>query len=78
MQEKVKEEFLQARKVVNEAILLDQQSTTSSCLLELLAEFGKGYALPEGLPVLENLYRFRSVQVSCGVGRIQEVNIQLF
>lgn len=41
MQEKVKEEFLQARKVVNEAILLDQQSATRSCLLELL-NLGRG------------------------------------
>lgn len=41
MQEKMKEEFLQEKKVVNEAILLDQQSITRSSPLELPAEFGK-------------------------------------
>ena len=77
MQEKMKEVFPQERKVVNEALLLDQQSITVSRLLELPAAFGKWYVLLKGLPVLVNMHLFRSVSVFFGLGQVKELNIQL-
>lgn len=77
MREKMEEVFPQERKVVNEAVLLDQQSITMSCLLELPAAFGKWYVLHKGLPVLVNMHLFRSVLVFFGLGQVQELNIQL-
>jgi len=77
VQEKRRELFPQEKKVVNEAILLDQQSTTMSCLLELPAAFGKCCVLLKGLSVLVYMHLFRSVLVFFGIGQVQELNIQL-
>lgn len=75
MKKKMKEVFPQERKVVNEAILLDQKSTTMSCILELPATLGKWYVLLKGLPVFVNVHLFRSVLVFFGLGQVQELNI---
>lgn len=73
----MKEEFPQETKVVNETILLGQQSITMSSLLELSAAFGKWYVSLEGLPALMNIQFFRSVLLFFGPCQVRELSIQL-
>lgn len=52
----MKEVFIQEGKMVNEAVLLDQQSVTKFCLLELPAVFVKQYVLFKRLAVFVDMH----------------------